>query len=525
MKARQSAVMVMAALLVSTTLVAPAAAAAPDDDDDGDGFAGDPCGRDAIAIGIDILQGNLDKSTECRIEEIRQGNKQQEMQDIHSRSETLAVYSDSFLDGQANSLEHARTVAWTKAEVAALNALENNSTQAQTRRAAISAVEEYYSILLRNLAADRNAKWEDFMYLARTVEMEELNQSTFEIDYATYDDRLNHGLGEYNLTDTMNYTLPNGSVIEFEAMHGHASGSHVGGGGIGSHSGPLVQGATWPNSDDYGPEDVEYIHVLSTFENDTVMVYNSSRWWTTIERIESQNQQMLDNLNSTVNGLYGSYVRGNLDIEEYQSTQAAAMDSSQNLRETGWMFWATHSLAQAGATVPNLSTTGSMTIQTAETTPNNSTEELTGLMVGDPPDGSGTWTVGTTYNPANSSGSLTFLVSATNRSVELSEPFTLVRAEDADGNEIAVVESQEYQYRTNNYSELGEKLDRLIELRRIEQQRIEEASNSTGGTGNIGWPGLGGAGGLALGGGVVTIAIAAVLVGIGLKLYVEVMTP
>ncbi|WP_257300237.1 hypothetical protein [Haloarchaeobius sp. FL176] len=92
-------VMVMALLLVSTALVAPAAATMPDDDDDGTGFAGDPCGRDVIGVAVDMLQGNFDKSTECRIEQIRQGNKEQEMQDIHSRAGTLAVSSDSFLDG------------------------------------------------------------------------------------------------------------------------------------------------------------------------------------------------------------------------------------------------------------------------------------------------------------------------------------------------------------------------------------------------------------------------------------------
>jgi hypothetical protein len=127
--------MVMAALLVSTTLVAPAAASTPDHDDDGTGFAGDSCGRDVIGVAVEMLQGNFDKSTECRIEQIRQGNKKQEMQDIHSRGETLAVSADSFLDGTHNSLENARTVAWTKAEVATLNALEK--TARRQRRASL----------------------------------------------------------------------------------------------------------------------------------------------------------------------------------------------------------------------------------------------------------------------------------------------------------------------------------------------------------------------------------------------------
>ncbi len=415
-------------------------------------------------------------------------------------------------------------MAWTKAEVATLNALENNSSQAETRVAARNAVRRYYSRMLQNVIADRNAKWEEFEYLDEVRRNESLNSSTFYIDWAANDDRLDLSITNRTVVDRYNYTLPNGSVVQFAAMDAKGDGSHVGGGGIGQYYGPLVEGATLVGNDDYGNDGVANVDVFSEYDGQQVHVYNGSRWWAIVTEIESQNQQMLDNMNSTVNGLYGSYVRGELDIEEYQSVQAAAMDSSQNLDETGYSFYSVVALAQAGATTPNLNTTGSMTISTDEFTANNTTEELTGLAVGDPPDGSGNWTVGTTYNPANGNGTLTFHVEASNRSVVLTEPFELTGATDKDGDAIEVVEGQEYNYRTNDYEELGEKLDRMIELRQEEQERIEEAANGGSG-GGIGWPDIGAGAGFALGGGVVMLAIAAVLVGIGVKLYIEVVTP
>lgn len=523
MKARKLAVMVIVAMLVSTALVAPVAASTPDDDD-GTGFAGDPCGRDVIGVAVDMLQGNFDKSTECRIEQIRQGNKEQEMQDIHARSATLATSVDSFLDGTHNSLENARTVAWTKAEVATLNALENNSTQAETRVAAREAVRDYYSRMLANVIADQNAKMEEVSYLAEVRQNESLNTTTFYLDVteitADYQPQSSN-FADLNVTIREQYELPNGSTVQVRSLQGRidwcSAGceyDYYGTGPISFTNNSWTPNAGW-----------EQLYIRSQYDGETVTVYNGSRWQAIEQEILSQNQQMLDNMNSTVNGLYGSYVRGELDINEYQSVQAAAMDSSQNLDETGYSFYSVVALAQAGATTPDLNTTGSMTISTDEFTANNTTEELTGLVVGDPPDGSGNWTVGDTYNPANGNGTLTFHVEASNRSVVLTEPFNLTGATDKQGDPIAVVEGQEYNYRTNDYEELGEKLDRMIELRQEEQTRIEEAANGGSGGGGIGWPDIGSAAGFALGGGVVMLVLAAVLVGVGVKLYIEVMTP
>ncbi|WP_440989276.1 hypothetical protein [Haloarchaeobius baliensis] len=524
---------VMVMLLVSTVVAGPAAAATasprdatvqPEPPDPTPG-----CGEHIVEKAVQFLSpayAAYDAVTggdQCNVEEIRQGNQEQEMQDIHAQAQTLAVDQQSSLTAYSNALNDARTVAWTKAECASLDALEANATQAETRVAARDAIERYYSRMLTNVIAERNANWQEFMYLAQTRQNESLNQSVFVVDYMTTDDRLNHGLGAYNLTDTLNYTLPNGSIAQVEAMHGSASGTHIGGGGIGHFSGPLVEGATWPNSDDYGPEDVAWIHIRSTYDNDTVTAYNSTRWWNVIDRIENQNQQMLSNANQTVNGLYGSYVRGNFNISDYRSVQCTADQTGVGVNDTYYSIYAVSALAKAGAETPDLNSTGSMTIATSEFTANNTTEQFTGLLVASDVPGD-SWQTGQTYDPATINGSVTFHVSDSNRSFFLSEPFTLVGAEGRDGQEISTVNTTQYQYRTENFSELGDKLDRLIELRQEEQVRIEDASNpDTGGT--IGWPRLGGAGGLALGGGVVMLAIAAILVGIGVKLYFEVMTP
>lgn len=515
---RRVIVMLLVAGLVAQPLIAPVAAAG-----DEDGFAGDPCGRDVIQISIDMLQGNLDKSTECRIQEILDGSDEQEMQDIHAQAETLSVSSDSYTDGVSNSLENARTVAWTKAEVATLNALENNSTQEETRIAARNAVRDYYSRMLQNVVADRNSKLDEVYYLISVRDNQSLASETIrrEADFAD-DTRIIEDWNGDSMTryepglivreggDTV--ALPNGSTVNlthFDASTSSDNGSTVG-------SAPFYTGF----SNDY--QTVEELRVVSTYNNSTVVAYNGSEYHNLIDEINAQNQQLLSNTNTTVNGLYGSYVRGELNVSEYQSVQAAAMDSSQDLDETGYSMYSVVALAQAGATVPDLNETGSITVTTSEFTANNTTEDLTGLMVGDPPDGSGNWTVGDTYDPANGNGTLTFHVEASNRSVILTEPFELTGATDKDGAAIQVVEGQKYNYETNDYSELGKKLDLLIELREEEQERIEAASSTSGGGLNWGgWPSQQ----ELLAGGTITFLVlggAAILVG---GIVIQIYTP
>ncbi|MFC4407957.1 hypothetical protein [Haloarchaeobius iranensis] len=505
-------VMVMAFLLLSTALVGPVSASTTTPDSDN-------C--DTVDLTVRLFNP-FDDTSDCwvDVDEIRQGSKEQERADMLSRADTMDASEETVTNAFHNTLENARTVAWTKAEVAALKALENNSSQAETRVAARSAVEQYYSRMVHNLLEDREQRMEELAYLAATRDNLSLNSAALEqhhTDISTNDVSFSWDLVRDN-PDTQ-VPLPNGSTMNISTFTMSYTDQRN---GIDYSNVPVWFDYSHNNVND--PEqEIGYIKYYSTYDNRTTEAYNSSEFEALYDEMLSQNTQMLSNINETVNGLYGSYVRGELDIEEYRSVQATAMGWSPDLNSTGYSIYAVTALGQAGEEIPNLNLTGSMTIQTDEFTANNSTETLTGLMTGEPPSGDA-WTVNTTYDPANANGSLMFHVSASNRSVELSEPFTLVGAEDQDGSEIQQVQMQRYNYRTSNFSELGDKLDRLIELRQEEQIRIEEASNGGGGGGGgIGWPG--GGAGLGIGGGVVMIAIAAVLVGIGVKLYFEVMTP
>ncbi|WP_435319035.1 hypothetical protein [Haloarchaeobius sp. TZWSO28] len=467
MKAR---VMVMALLLLSTAVVSPAAASTPED---GDGFAGDPCGRDVIQITVDVLSGKFDKSTQCRIDTILNGSKEQEMQDIHAESNTLSASVDSYLDGKHNALENSRTVAWTKAEVATLKALENNSTQSETRVAARNAVRDYYSRMEKNLIVHGSVVVEEVVYLVEVEANQSLNSETIQLSVENQDDsRHTIGGGTFNwegdkkVTET--YTLSNGSTVNYTAFHVDEVG--------------LIQGMHPVTPMDSGNHD---LRIKSTYNGSTVYVYNSTRGSATLADIHNQRDQLLSQMNETVNGLYGSYVRGELNVTEYRSVQAAADGWATDLDENGYSIYSVLALARAGQATPDLNNTGSMTIETSEFTGNNTTEELTGLLLASEPPNGDNWTVGQTYDPANINGTLTFHVEASNRSEVLTEPFTLVGATGKDGQNISVVQTQQYNYETSNYSDLGDKLDKLIELRKEEQERIDDATN--GGTGGGGW--------------------------------------
>ncbi|MFC4408588.1 hypothetical protein [Haloarchaeobius iranensis] len=507
-------VMVMALLLVSTTLVAPVSASTTTPDSDN-------C--DSVDLTVRLFNP-LDDTSDCwaDVDEIRQGSKAQERADILSRAETMQADQETTVTAYHNTLENARTVAWTKAEVAALKALENNSSQAETRVAARAAVEAYYSRMIQNLLQYRDSRMQELEYLAETRDNLSLASAALEVHVYGFGSVVDTSY-DWTLTEdntNAQVTLPNGSVYNMTTFSWGYTDQDT---GVHHSTQPLYWG---DNIETVNEENhyVDYIRFYSSYDNQTATAYNSSEIDALVQEMQSQNTQMLSNINETVNGLYGSYVRGELDIEEYRSVQATAMGWSPDLNSTGYSIYAVTALGQAGEEIPDLNQTGSMTIETSEFTANNSSETLTGLMTGSPPSGDA-WTVNTTYDPANANGSLMFHVSASNRSVELTEPFTLVGAEDSDGSEIQQVQMQRYNYRTSNFSELGDKLDRLIELRQEEQIRIEEASSGGGGGGGgIGWPGSD-TGGFGLGGGVVMLAIAAVLVGIGVKLYFEVMTP
>ncbi|MFC4406402.1 hypothetical protein [Haloarchaeobius iranensis] len=537
MKAR---VMVMAALLLSTALVGPAMAASapaagstgaepvdrttaqPEPPEDPVGGCNASVAERAMDFGLKIAvpayaaYDIADSSDECNVGEILQGNKEQEKGDIHSEAEKIRANQEAAVTGVHNSLNDARTIAWTKAECATLDALEANATQAETRVQARAAVEDYYSRMLHNFVQERNQLMYEMSYLHRVQNSEDLasNVSEWEFDWARNDISVQNR--NRTATERLNYTLPNGSTVAVVTPEWVVHYNDF------ANPDDITVHFWWDSSSQHHPDGFRY---QSHYNGDVVTAYNSTRIDQIVDRIESQNQQMLDNLNYTVNGLYGSYLRGNLNISDYRSVQCTADEVGRGVEGTYYSIYAVTALAKAGAETPNLSTTGSMTIATSQFNShvNNSTEEFTGLLVGTTaPDGG--WQVGETYDPATINGSVSFHVSDSNRSFYLTEPFTLVGAEDESGGDISSVNTTQYQYRTSNFSELGDKLDRLIQLRMEEQEEIEEAANPGDG-GTIGWPGLGGAGGLALGGSLATLAIAAILVGIGVKLYIEVMTP
>jgi hypothetical protein len=113
--------------------------------------------------------------------------------------------------------------------------------------------------MLANVIADRNAKCEEFEYLDEVRRNESLNSTTFYIDWAANDDRPDLSITYRTVPDRYDYTLPNGTVIQFAAMDARGDGSHVGGGGISQYYGPLVEGATLQGNDDYGNDGVSSI--------------------------------------------------------------------------------------------------------------------------------------------------------------------------------------------------------------------------------------------------------------------------
>lgn len=489
---RRAAVFVaVLAIVTQAVMAAPATAATTSGSTTVQPSLQPDCGESQLEKAVQFLSpayalyDAVNGGDECDMETVLQGNQEQEMQDIHANAQTLSTDQQSTITAYTNALNDARTVAWTEAECATLDALEANRSQEVTRQWARENITRYYSRMETNVVADFQSKISRLAYLGQVKQNESLDSSIL-TTAPTYPSTIGsdhdiNGISNWSVgSQSTTIPLSNGSNTTLQTVELEV---------YSSSDGTEYVPVSWYIDD--RTDDVRQLRFESSYNNSTVVALDLYPYYQVMQDIESQNTQMLSNANTTVNGLYGSYVRGNLNVSDYRSVQCTADSVGVGVNSTYYSIYAVSALAKAGAEVPDLNQTGSITIESSQFVVNGSNETLTGLLVSsEVPNNS--WTVGQTYDPAAINGSQSFHVEASNRSMYLEEPFTIVGMTDENGDNVSSVNTTEYNYRTDNFSELSTKLDRLIELREEEQVRIEEAS--TGGDGGgFGWPDIGGA--------------------------------
>jgi hypothetical protein len=292
------------------------------------------------------------------IEEIKDGNKEQERIDLYQRGLSVNASARSYLTSFNNSLADARGSVWLKVEVRVAEVLENQTDvdgdgdhdQADVRIAARNVIEDYYTRKQINLIERWNLQRSSFGYLKNLDNNESLNR----VRVPKVGDSFPHS----NYSTTI--TLINGSDKEI-TVYRRKTGSPAF-----NYLAPVAKSAgteadNWGSTNSWNdPEDSPI--VLSPDESNHTDPLQVELYETAWNTINSQSTQLLSNANTTANGLYGSYVRGNLDVSEFVSAAAQASEWSTNYSQTGYQSYAVASLASSGLSTPNLSETASMNI-------------------------------------------------------------------------------------------------------------------------------------------------------------------
>jgi hypothetical protein len=535
------------------------------------------------------------------IQEIKDGNKEQERADLYQKALSLNTSQKSFLTTLNNSLNDARGAVWLKVQARMVEVLENQTDvdgdgfhqKNDVRLAAREVVRDYYLKKQLNLLADWNRSLAELEYMVSVNANESLGRTapsefTGPVDTDTNTDMFSNISAEVDLVNGSthpvhvvgNYYDTDNPDRNKYFVYSPAPGSSI----SAAPETPAkisVRGyKSTPGNEVYveNPDATEKIWVLGK-----TGLYRE-KW----AKIEDQTSQMLANVNTTANSLYSEYVTGEVQASEFLDATAMASEWSTNYSQTGQQSYAAATLASAGLSTPNLSDTGNMIISyqrspspdkklvTVETTAvsalegsepytigfagerklianpengqvrtvtvnvrdsaglevrhngsywsMNSTEgtnrnvgplylEVTnvtdsrtiserGLLFADeaPPSG---WQVNTTYNTASLNASTVMWAAEDGGVTQLEGEFTVQGAQTKDGSDLQAVEMREYSYRANDFSELQNVTESMIELREEQQQRLE---NIGGGGGGGDWLDFGG---LGLGGGSLGIVVLA----------------
>jgi hypothetical protein len=402
--------------------------------------------------------------------------------DAYSSGLALKDSADSYVTTTDNFAEDTRTVAYSKAKIAMVQALNNGSSVSVAQQEMNRTVDDYYSRAQMSVIRDWNAKMEQIEYFQNTPVAMDANIQT-EATTKTWDN--------LNYPKTTQFTLANGTqanVTVFQAKTGTAIGPV---GDSSTNVEPARIRLKHPNTSDTAI-------ILDTTDYGMINLHESpdSDFSKTdlLGQFGPQSQQVKDNLAPYSQTVYNQYQAGEIDDTDLARMDPAVIgnEASTDLESSGYYGHAAIMLASIGAS-GNLN--ASHTIDTASGTTLNGTLYYTGDDL--PAAG---WETGTTYNHSNYNGTAYMAVQKNNGNATIVDlenygaSFTIREATNTQtGESLNTTKTQTYTYNSTNATALADEIDRLRQLR-------ESYKNQESG---------GGGGGFDFGGNSTAIAIAA----------------
>lgn len=402
-------------------------------------------------------------------EEYQEYDSAQTHLEIYERAMSMNGGDDTVATVMNNRIEDSHHTAWSIGKEAAVEQLNLGNTQSEAETAAHDAVNDYYTTMQRNVM-NHFQEQINKIKISRDMVADDANLA--------YEDVFRYGVSgsvtyqnpEFP-TETLN--LEDGSeILDFEGfqLRAESDGSTTTyltrwqlGSGL-SHGDSSTDGGYNP------PED--YNENVYPFNwdgaNDAPSFPLADRW----NDIKSTAQQMRDNLTTWVDSLYTEYEPDELSLMDFTNAAELAAEYSTEYNETGYYAFAAAELAALN--LPgNFDRHLKLDLHDSEVT-------VQGVLFSQKQPESG-WEVGVRYDPDNYAGETWLAYEYVNDDgetvselVELTQEFTVVAAENVDGESVDRVQMRDYNYQTSNVTMTQDELDQLYELR----QELEAARDA-----------------------------------------------
>jgi hypothetical protein len=401
---------------------------------------------------------------------------------IEEQSLTMRTVDERVFTSIENNLANSETVAFAKGKVAALEKMNVEAPEADAVTAMEEAVDDYYSTIQKNILVHWETQTSQINHHVAMVnahpDVSVGNWFVVQEAGVTYDEDLTQ-------LATGSFTLVSGETYELDTIRS-----------------TRIDNTLQPSISNFANTWFKF-----TGGSSGVKVFERALYNNLLSSVADRSSSVKTKLEAFIGDLYLEYGAGDIPTEDVIDPVTAATQLGQNTGMAG-------QAAEAAMLGIPTSASFSLWLELQDADGNTFEVEAELYTKASPTDGSGNetgWEVGTTYDPVDFAPPIYVAYEyiapdsgdKSTDFVQLDEPFTVLEATDAEGNEVTNVANEKRITQTADVTKLEEELAQL----RDEQQRLQQQSQGGSTTGS------GGAGGFLDGGNSTLLAALAAVAG------------
>jgi len=414
--------------------------------------------------------------------------------ELYQSAQNQKAASENYQTTLGNYLADTKTQARIIGKNAYIRSLNNGSSKAAAKTDAKQAVTEYYTTKQVNLLSQYEQSVSQWDYLRTQADTEGLQVGTDDYtkqNYVQGRTRDEEGRTWWTLTTDPTYSnhvnyegtaresvnLLNGTQTSAIAHKWHFSRDNSGTSGTRTATitdqyakfDDLSGGGGW-----FAAGDRLAVEGYAS-DVDRVIVVNQTRYSAQWSNIQSQEQQVRNDMDTLAENTYSAYQSGEINNSDLVDPYVLA---SQQSAGDDFQGWAAAQLTMLGTNSPeNFDQIGSFNVTTGDGT------QYEGVLFSQENPASGQFENGTTYDTANITG--TQYVVTSDQIVELDGTFTIDKITTTSGETTENVTIQKTTYETTNVTELKQQYEDLA-YKRAQIEAREKALRQSAGGGFLG---------------------------------------